>query len=61
MEKIFEKEQEVDVIFDKDLMFRLNNRNENSIIFGNDELKNDKELVLEAVKSNGFLIHDVRT
>ena len=52
---MIEQEDEVDIIFDRDVRLRLIKRNELWFAYGSDESKNDKEVVL-AVKSIGLLI-----
>ena len=53
---MIEEDDEVDIIFDKDLILKLNEKNCEWFEYASDELKDDKEVVLKAVEHNGWLI-----
>ena len=53
---MLENDDEVDIIFDKDLMLKLIDRNCAWFEFASDELKDDKEVVLKAIEYSGVLI-----
>ena len=53
---MYENDDEVDIIFDKDLMLKLIDRNCAWFEFVSDELKDDKEVVLKAIEHSGMFI-----
>ena len=53
---MYEHDEEVGIIFDKDLMLKLIDRNCSIFEFASDELKDDKEVVLQVIKHNGVYI-----
>ena len=53
---MIEEDDEVDMIFDKELMMKLIDRNCAWFKFASDELKDDKEVVLKAAEHSGMLI-----
>ena len=53
---MIEEDDEIDTIFDKDLMLKLNDRNCAWFEYASDELRDDKEVVLKAIEQNGWLL-----
>ena len=53
---MLENDDEVDIIFDKDLMLKLIDRNCERFEFASEELKDDKEVVMKAIENSGMLI-----
>ena len=53
---MLENDDEVDIIFDKDLILKLIDRNCAWFEFASEELKDDKEVVMKAIEHSGKLI-----
>ena len=53
---MIENDEEIDIIFDKDLLLKLIDKNCNWFRFAGDELKDDKEVVLKAIERRGIFI-----
>ena len=53
---MLENDDEVDIIFDKDLILKLIDRNCKWFEFASKELKDDKEVVMKAIEHSGMLI-----
>ena len=53
---MIEEDDEIDIIFDKDLILKLIDRNCAWFEFASEELKDDKEVVMKAIEDSGKLI-----
>ena len=53
---MLENDDRVDIIFDKDLILKLIDRNCSWFEFASEELKDDKEIVMKAIEHSGMLI-----